>query len=165
MGEFKTHQVVDLVHRQVKTCFCSSGEDHELGKEIYQTVDEIPGPTVMTPEQFLLDRIQELRDQMLSLGFEWKQIDYMLDSQEEMIKFHKNWPILVTEEPSISYDQPVMAWMETFQIQVHQKIEWLTNQEYIKRFGKQPPTAPMIRVMLVAYSGQGHPDFNEDWLL
>ena len=38
---------------------------------------------------------------------------------------------------------------------------WLTEQEYVKKFGEAPPTAPMIRTLAAVY--KDHPDYRPEW--
>jgi hypothetical protein len=118
----------------------------------------------MTPEEFLLARIVEAEDVIKDLGFkishdEFMAIANLAQSMRETLKLHQQWPILVSEETDFEFEQ---VHHDNFAYVATQRFVWMTNEEYIKRFGTEPPTSNMIRSWLIAY--RRHPDFNSEWL-
>lgn len=79
-------------------------------------------------------------------------------AQRKVIDLHEQWPVLV-EQP----DPGEVVWngMHDTVLQISTRINWLTTQEYRKRFGDEPPTGPIIKALIQPFSD--HPDFEEDW--
>lgn len=117
----------------------------------------------MTIEEFLLARIHELRDSLeRSLTIDphiYRDVSRMLASQEYLIEWHKKWPVLIEEPPTYRRDETLG--LDQFRFEMTQKIVWLTQEEYRKKFGSEPPTAPLL--MKMASYCADHPDFNESW--
>jgi hypothetical protein len=81
-------------------------------------------------------------------------------AKRAIIKQHEEWPVLVESKPrteEVSSDLQGMAYRMT------REIAWLTEREYVKRFGVEPPTTPMLRALAAVY--KDHPDYDEDWAL
>lgn len=87
----------------------------------------------------------------------------LLNNQRAIIEWHKNWPILVETPPKFepNFSDDYAANINQYTMHMSQEIAWLTQEEYVKRFGRQPPTAPLLKQMAQAYSD--HPDFDESW--
>ena len=77
------------------------------------------------------------------------------EAKRRIIAFHESWPVLIQTEPSLELTP------ETWVAKMTSDIAWLTNAEYVKRFGTDPPTAPMLLAMAQAYAD--HPDYREEW--
>jgi hypothetical protein len=81
-------------------------------------------------------------------------------AKRAIIKQHEEWPVLVEGKPhteEVSNDLQSMAYRMT------REIAWLTEREYVKRFGVEPPTTPMLRALAAVY--KDHADYDEDWAL
>lgn len=81
-------------------------------------------------------------------------------AKREIIKQHEAWPVLV-EQPLEFTDRVDDGNNVIFQ--ASRKMAWLTEREYMKRFGVEPPTAPMIPTLAAVYSD--HPDYQDEWSL
>lgn len=81
------------------------------------------------------------------------------EAKRSIIKQHEDWPVLVEAEPEFG---PLdITDGSHFAYSMSRKMAWLTECEYVKRFGSEPPTAPMIWTLAAVYSD--HPDYQEDW--
>lgn len=108
-----------------------------------------------TIEEFLTERIDEIeRAYPASISQD------LIAHCRDIIEWHKNWPILVETKPTVTFDQNDV---DELIYQMTQQITWLTQEEYRKKFGSEPPTAPLLRKMAARYSW--HEDYNEDWSL
>jgi hypothetical protein len=81
------------------------------------------------------------------------------EAKRAIIKQHEQWPVLVEHE------RPELAiaheGLESITYRMTSEMAWLTTKEYIKRFGTEPPTAPMLLALAAVY--RGHPDYREEW--
>lgn len=91
----------------------------------------------------------------------------------KVIEWHENWPMLVqgpektefvgpgSEQLTANYrvDGMLEPAVGAIHLRMTQRVQWMTQQEYIKRFGENPPTAPILRMMAELYSD--HPDYQE----
>ena len=115
-------------------------------------------PMAMSITEFLLARIAE--DEASACPFPGAAYLRALRecaAKRAIIKQHEEWPVLVERQPeySISNDVSNVAFRAT------QQIAWLTEREYVKKFGEEPPTAPMIRTLAAVYFD--HPDYDPAW--
>lgn len=113
----------------------------------------------MKIEDFLSDRLAEARASFGSLTQEQRLVfERMFSAQSLLIDEHKKWPVLLESRPvfETSDDNNRLVMRMT------QNIEFITREEYRKRFGSETPTAPMLRAMAQVY--RDHPDFDESWL-
>jgi len=80
------------------------------------------------------------------------------EAKRQIVELHKSWPVLVKTPPKFSADtgDPTSLTMR-----MSQQVMWATEQEYRERFGSEPPTAPMLRVLAAVYAD--HPDYDESW--
>ena len=83
-------------------------------------------------------------------------------AKRQIIEWHKNWPVLVEghERPEYKLEQPFGGGGD-IAIRITREIAWLTEQEYVKRFGTQPPTAPILKMLALEYAD--HKDYDERW--
>lgn len=81
-------------------------------------------------------------------------------AKRAIIRQHGSWPVLVSQER-----EPIMGYgtfeSDSVTLRMSREIAWLTEREYVKRFGVEPPTAPMIRTLAAVYSD--HPDYQLEW--
>lgn len=98
----------------------------------------------------------------------WDSFDYAVSLSPEraladiaakraILALHESWPVLVEGKPEFETSSDVAD----MTMRVSQQMVWLTNQEYRKRFGDEPPTSPIIRALLQPYAE--HPDFDPAW--
>lgn len=80
-------------------------------------------------------------------------------AKRSIIKQHEDWPVLVETEPD--FEQTAITDTSHLTYSMSRKIAWLTEREYVKRFGTEAPTTLMIRSLAAVYSD--HPDYQEDW--
>lgn len=76
-----------------------------------------------------------------------------------LVEFHESWPVLVEQPPTfepVDVDDP-----NSFAMRASQQIAWMSQQEYRRRFGDEPPTAPMLAAL--AEVDSDHPDFRAEW--
>lgn len=119
----------------------------------------------MTPEHFLMLRTNEmlykaeagLADRAHSCLMD--RITGLAETQFAVIALSKQWPIQVIEDwPKVEQ----ITGFDTVRFKATQRVSWVTREEYVKRFGTEPPASPLIRQMLERY--KDHPDFQEEWL-
>lgn len=81
-------------------------------------------------------------------------------AKRAIIEQHKDWPVLVEKKPEFSEDTSDIHGMTYW---VTQEMVWLTEREYVKRFGVEAPTTNMILALAAVY--KDHPDYRQDWAL
>lgn len=117
----------------------------------------------MTIEEFLLARIADVEKKLDAIAFpmhEWILINQIIANQRYIIEWHKNWPVLAESPPEYKMDFG-SGDINKFHMSVTQQMAWLTQEEYRKKFGSEPPTAPLIREMASMYNA--HPDWRPEW--
>lgn len=92
----------------------------------------------------------------------WTHLLAGAEADRRIIAMHDAWPVLVETEPVMEsmpndFDPHIMTFRMT------KRIEWLTQREYVRRFGSEPPHAPMLMAMAQKYAD--HPDFRDEWRL
>lgn len=83
------------------------------------------------------------------------------EAKRAIIKQHEAWPVLVDEEPPPPELLPRGTDLDSLSIVVTRRIAWLTEREYVKRFGTEAPTGPMISALAAVY--RDHPDYLQEW--
>lgn len=121
-------------------------------------------PKNQTKDEFLLARIQEVET---TLDQQWgpvpDSVRTMCANQRALIEWHAKWPILLENKPEFSkIDKQGKSTTEVMGIFYSQTFEWVSHQEYVRRFGKEAPASPVVRTWLESY--RDHPDFKEEWL-
>jgi hypothetical protein len=81
-------------------------------------------------------------------------------AKRAIIEQHKDWPVLVEKEPEFTEDATDP---QNIAYRVTQEMVWLTEREYVKRFGTEAPTTNMIRAIAAVY--KDHPDYQQEWAL
>jgi hypothetical protein len=117
------------------------------------------------PPEFAISRDEFIRARLEDLSREepWGLEDFISSfvcSTLEILDLHKKWPILVkqTPEPAVVYDQ--LSADQIIATMVH-KINWLTQEEYLDRFGTEPPTDPILDS--IARIWRSHEDYDPAW--
>jgi len=121
-----------------------------------------PPPERPTIEEFILSRLREAELE----GLRFKEI-FLCNTMIQLVNYgrtvidwHKNWPTLVEGPIDISYSSENSV-SETIAYAISQKVQWMTNEEFRKRFGSEPPTAPLLRSLANIWAN--HIDFNPEW--
>lgn len=78
------------------------------------------------------------------------------EAKRKIVALHESWPVLA--ETPLKFDD---SESESFIFRASQKIVWLTNREYVARFGGEAPTTPVLLALAGVYAD--HPDFREEW--
>jgi len=124
----------------------------------------------MDISEFLLDRVRDLevRTEFIeSEGDDDEQttdiLYAMVNAIRETVKWHGNWPVLVEKKPEYSMADAFDPDVNNLVFKMSQEITWFTENEYIKRFGTAPASAPILKIL--AQPWKTHPDFQREWLL
>ena len=126
----------------------------------------------LTLTDFLLARIAEDeraarklaetdRRPVLSLATTVNHPDRILlecEAKRRIIELHRSWPVLVETPPTF---EQAGSDADSMTFRMSQQIQWQTQQEYVARFGSEPPSAPMMRALALPYAD--HPDFRDEW--
>ena len=125
----------------------------------------------MKIEDFILDRAMALQENLLSLfkknyitRDEYEILIRPVLAMKDIVIWHKNWPVLVTgpvEMELVTRDYDTLADINQVAYRAQQQFQWLTTQQYIERFGEDPPTAPLLAKMAKRF--EDHPDYQEEW--
>ena len=121
----------------------------------------------MLIEDFLLARLDwtEERVSQLVMSPEARAIfSTFIENQRAIIELHKKWPVMLEKPAELVVDNVMDSLINPahdFIMSMKQQIAFLTQEEYINRFGTEPPTAPMLKQM--AWSWRNHPDWNPEW--
>lgn len=79
----------------------------------------------------------------------------------EICKVHDEvWPVLTQEPPELQTVRTVDDF-NTVAYQMRQNIEWHTRDSYVKRFGTDPPTNPIV--LALARIWKTHDNFQLAW--
>lgn len=81
----------------------------------------------------------------------------------KILELHQKWPVLVEtpQELEVIKDFDISN-TNQFTMRAYKQIEWMTNQEYIKKFGTEPPTTPIVLALAAIYCD--HPDYDPEWV-
>ncbi len=107
----------------------------------------------MTITEFLLARIAEDEDDI----HQHQRVLAECKAKRRIIELHKSWPVLVETEPTFETDDS----LDSHVMRVSRQMAWLTEREYVARFGTEPPTTPMLLALVQPYAD--HPDFDPEW--
>ena len=82
------------------------------------------------------------------------------EAKRRIVTLHQDWPVLVETEPTF---EPGLrdADLGTLTVSVQKRIAWLTEREYVARFGMEPPTTPILLALALPYAE--HPDYLDEW--
>lgn len=127
----------------------------------------------MTLTEFLLARIADTiaeagyaQAELVTAGEDQRGLPYRLlgqllaecEAKRRIIEWHKAWPVLAETEPTFEQDGDDP---QSTTLRMSKQIAWLTEQEYRKRFGVEPPTGPILRLLALPYAD--HPEYQEEW--
>lgn len=80
----------------------------------------------------------------------------------KIIELHESWPVLLEGQPRVEPDLGAWPVGNEAVYKMTQRIAWLTVREYRARFGEEPPTGPILRLLAARYAD--HSDFRDEWL-
>jgi len=98
---------------------------------------------------------------------EWEvgaQLQHTVDGLRDILDYHNNWVVALEgpiEIEPISADLKNLSHIDAIRFTASREIGFVTEQQYRVRFGKEPPTSPMIRA--IARMWRDHPDYQEEW--
>lgn len=76
-----------------------------------------------------------------------------------IVELHEAWPVLVEQPLTV---EPVNAAdLSSLAVRASQHIAWLTQQEYRRKFGDEPPTAPILAELGTLFADR--PGYREEW--
>jgi hypothetical protein len=132
-------------------------EETGSGENIYYTV-EVPGVKDSTiADMWSTDQIG--RDQSEHIArHDPARVLAECAAKRAIIKQHEDWPVLVEGELEM---EPASSDIQSMAYRATRQIAWMTEQEYIKRFGVEPPTAPMVATLAAVYAD--HPEYRQEW--
>lgn len=81
-------------------------------------------------------------------------------AKRAIIAQHQSWPVLAEKPTEFSTSDDGLNGIS---YRASQQMIWLTEHEYVNKFGEEPPTAPMIRTLAAIYAD--HPDYKTEWEL
>lgn len=117
----------------------------------------------MSLEEFLAERLEEARRYVmrrtLAYSPEQTQLMNLIENQMEILDWHLRWPTMVMSPPKLQQDaSDPSGW----RVSMTQQIDFVTREEYRRKFGTEAPTAPLLKSWAMKYSS--HPDFNPEWV-
>lgn len=82
-----------------------------------------------------------------------------VEAKQKILDLHEQWPLLLETPPAMEMQphMPGEQWVAHFT----QQIDWVTTQQYRRRFGDDPPTGPIVRALLQPYAWRD--DFDPAW--
>jgi len=88
------------------------------------------------------------------------------DAKIEIVKLHESWPTLIETpiETSLKATSGTVTAndIDGYVLQMSKQIAWLTDREYVARFGTDPPTSPILAFLTLPFAD--HPDCLPEWL-
>ncbi|MGP5725862.1 DUF6221 family protein [Arthrobacter rhombi] len=92
-------------------------------------------------------------------GHRWKRVLAECAAKRMIIGQHEAWPVMVTADLVM---EKYPTDLNDFAMRASQQIMWLTERQYVARFGTTAPTAPMIQTLAAVYAD--HPDYQQAWV-
>lgn len=129
----------------------------------------------MTPTEFLEARLEEDEEDIRTARYddeEWyipdaaRRVRMLADvaAKRQILELHQKWVVLISTPPKLEpsgIDR--FSNLESYTVRMTQQIDFATREEYRRRFGDEPPTAPTIMALIQPY--HEHPDFDSAWRL
>jgi hypothetical protein len=117
--------------------------------------------------EFIEDRLDEAviaaEDVLHPKSITLENIDRLCNGIREIIKRHKDWPVLVEGPFDMELDTDWGPGEPTneYTMRMVRRLGWMTEQEFIKKFGTDPPTAPLLSAIAIQW--KTHPEFKPEW--
>lgn len=81
------------------------------------------------------------------------------EAKRRIVEIHQDWPVLIQTEPTLEPADP--EGLNAMRFRMSQQVAWMTNREYVNRFGTEPPTTPILLALAQPYAD--HADFDPAW--
>lgn len=81
------------------------------------------------------------------------------DAITEIIEWHSRWPVLTYSTPTMKSE--IGATPDQLVLRMSQKVNWMIEKEYRRKFGEEPPTGPILKI--IAAMWEWHEDYNDAW--
>lgn len=81
-------------------------------------------------------------------------------AKRRALDLHEQWVVLITTPPKVEQARDPLDFSD-YRVRMTQQIDFATREEYRRRFGDEPPTAPFIVALIQPYAE--HPDFDPAW--
>lgn len=118
--------------------------------------DKLP----LTVTQFLGDRAHDVQKAAENSVLE-EDHSKLAQTIHLVLNWHDSWPVLVESQPEFEDVQYGGEAIDRVVVRMTQKFEWVTTQEYKRKFGVDSPVAPLIRQMAMMWDT--HPEFQDEW--
>lgn len=119
--------------------------------------------SVLTPLEFLKARLVEDQSEALRrfalVGDKHIRDLREVSAKRAIVALHEDWPVLIEAPPVFGID-PALG-VDDIAFTMIQRMKWTTQREFIKTFGTEPPTAPMIMALVSIYID--HEDYDPSW--
>lgn len=112
-----------------------------------------------TIEDFLMARYEEEERWLRSPDFNALM---QIWAHRSIVEWHSRWPVMV-QGPMETRVADDYFDMNTVRLEMSQRVDFMTHELYRSRFGEEPPSAPILKILAAVYST--HPDYNPDWSL
>lgn len=120
----------------------------------------------LTIEEFIEARLQDLEDVIGlyvrgDLPRQW--LNELIGAIRDVLDFHKKFPTLAQGPPVFSQatfnpeENP-----DEIIFRVVQHAEWLTREEFVKKYGDTAPSWYVIKRLAAKWAD--HPDYREEWM-
>lgn len=136
-----------------------------------QGVHRFDGGLPVTIEEFLLARIAD--DEASAAEYQGETEPGDLDhwtperiradcrAKRRIVELHGAWPVLVEKPAEFESVRPEPDQDHSMILRMTQQLGWFTQEQYRRKFGSEPPTAPILRELAAIWSE--HPDYDESW--
>ena len=119
----------------------------------------------MNSIEFLEERLNDIERKFegyrLPTGEEHTIVSMLL-VMRTALDLQKKWPVLIRTPAKMELSPMDDFDPSSITMRMTEQIAWVEHEEYIKTFGEEPPTNPMVQEMLRMFVT--HPDFNPEWL-
>jgi hypothetical protein len=78
-------------------------------------------------------------------------------AKRRIVELHKSWPVMVETPPELTGGDDI----DNMTFRLTKQIAWLTQEEYRKKFGSEPPTTPVLRLLALPYAD--HDGYDPSW--
>jgi hypothetical protein len=138
----------------------------------WEVIDRGYSAKLSTGEPYFLSLAEIYQDQARELAWVGDALEHVARhdparvladcaAKRAIVEWHKAWPVLLSSPAKVEDVEARRGDPTAFVMRAVQQVEWTTQQEYVARFGTEPPTAPMLRHLAAVYSD--HLDYRPEW--
>lgn len=135
--------------------------DFEFGPHRPCNAATIDDKLPLSITQFLYDRAHEITRKVENSVLEDENTK-LAEMIYIIVGWHESWPVLVETEPKFETFQPGDG-LDQVGMRMTLMFDWISTNEFKKRFGKEAPTAPLLRQL--ASMWDDHVDFQQEWVV